>query len=133
MPKVPVSNMHFGLFEGWWQWRAGILPNRYTRVWRHHPCRATPELQKELSKEFTVTCTRNHIRFQCRIKNVSLKDVNRLQSSKDVNNSAGGHLHSICTQKATKFQKLLFYDFRCPLTHLFDTCSLHGGLTLVQY
>jgi hypothetical protein len=55
--------MHFGLFEDWWQGCTGILPNWDAWVWWHHPRWATPELQEELSKEFTVTSMRNDIRF----------------------------------------------------------------------
>jgi hypothetical protein len=66
------------LFESGWQWRTGILPSGDTRVRGHRPCRTTPELQEELSKELTVTGTRNNIRFQYCIKIVSLKDVNDL-------------------------------------------------------
>src|SRR6185503_5088152 len=95
-PKIPAFDMHVRLLQYWWG-DTGILPRGYTGVHRHHPRRATPEAEKELPEEVTVTAAGHQIRFQHRVKVIVAKDLNDLESPLGIDNPTRCHPDAIGT------------------------------------
>src|SRR5262245_18205402 len=101
--------MHFWLLETRWR-NAVIFPGWYTWVWRHDPRGTTPEVEKELSKEFTVTGAGHQVGLQHRVKVVAVKDINDSEGPIGIDNPTRCHPEAISTQEITELQELLSND-----------------------